>query len=114
MKTSKLQIKLYVTLHMTVCLILSQSQYKVWIRFGEVLELGERWLREGGNRDLNHGVNIIILHILIEQHGQVYGGSALRILSYPKSTPPCTGQADMSHLSSCTDWHTGEVNTVAE
>ena len=74
---------------MTVSIVYTQSQYKVWIRFGEILELGER----GGNRDLTYGVNIIILHILTEQHGQVYGGSALRILSYPKSTPPGTGQA---------------------
>ena len=49
-----------------------------------------------GNRDLTYGVKIIIRHILTEQHGQVYGGGALRILSYPKSTPPGTGQAAMS------------------
>ena len=52
-------------------------------------------MREG-ETDLTYGVNIIIRHILTEQHGQVYGGGALRILSYPKSTPACTGQAAMS------------------
>ena len=41
-------------------------------------------------------MNNIIPHILTEQHGQVYDGCELRILSYPKPTPSYMVQAEMS------------------